>query len=394
LSADRQYHEIASRIVAGEGFFVGEDHFELLGERLTGTDKAYSHRPPLYPYALATLYALFGIAPMVAGAFQALLSSATAVLYFFIGRRVFDERIGFATSLVAALYPYSIGHDVRIVDTATFEFLLAVVVLSMLRLGERPGLGNSILTGLAVGLGILTRPAFLLFLPLLFAPYLLTYRLGPRRIFRLSIPILLAVAVVLSTWLVRNYSIHQRVLLSTYGGWNFLLGNSEVTLEAVRKRSEVDALLAAHLADSSVTLAHLTEAEIDRWLYRQGFDFIRNNPSAFLELLWLKTVNLWNLRLSPPSSSPLRELIYAISYGPILLLSIPGIILSLRSWRRFVVLYLPFVFVTLAYVPFLTFSRYRKPVDMYLVMFASYALMYLYEKFRPRGATPGFRRHA
>lgn len=383
LSADPQYDTIASRIVAGEGYFVGEDHLEGLGKRFTGKDKMYSHRAPLYPYTLAALYQLFGAGPVVAGVFQALLSSATALLFFFIGRRLFNEQIGLAVALVAALYPYSLIHDVRIIDTALFEFLLALVVLSMLRLRERPSLTNSVLTGLVVGLTIHCRSSFILFIPCLFVPYFFAYRFGVGRVLSLAIPIVLTIAIVLSPWLVRNYLIHDRLLLSTYGGWNFFLGNSEVTLQAVRERGEVDGVMADHLRHSSITLAHLTEPEIDRWFYRRGFEFIKNNPATFLELLWVKAVNLWNVRLTPASPSPWREFIYTFSYGTILVLSIPGLIWSFRNWRRFAILYLLFVFFTVAYVPFLTFTRYRKPLDPYLAMFALYTLFCLYEKFRP-----------
>ena len=226
LTADPQYHTIASRIVAGEGYFVGEDHLEGLGKQFTGKDKMYSHRAPLYPYTLAALYQLFGARPLVAGVSQALLSSATVLLFFFIGRRLFNERLGLAVASVAALYPYSIIHDVRIIDTALFEFLLALVVLSMLRLREHPSLTNSVLVGFIVGLAIHCRSSFILFIPFLFVPYLFAYRFGVGRVSRLATPIVLTIGVVLSPWLVRNYLIHDRLLLSTYGGWNFFLGNS------------------------------------------------------------------------------------------------------------------------------------------------------------------------
>ena len=142
--------------------------------------------------------------------------------------------------------------------------------------------------------------------------------------------------------------------------------------------------MADHLRHSSTTLTHLTEPKIDRWFYRRGFEFIRNNPTTFLQLLWIKAVNLWNVRLTPASTSPRREFIYTVSYGTILVLSLPGLLWSFRDWRRFAILYLLFVFFTIAYVPFLTFTRYRKPLDPYLAMFALSTLFCLYEKFRPQ----------
>ena len=75
--------------------------------------------------------------------------------------------------------------------SSLFEFLLALMVLSMLCLRERPSVTNSVLTGLVVGLAILCRSSFILFVPFLFIPYLFVYHFGVGRVLSLAIPILL-----------------------------------------------------------------------------------------------------------------------------------------------------------------------------------------------------------
>jgi len=196
------------------------------------------------------------------------------------------------------------------------------------------------------------------------------YKFSLKQVFRIAILIFLAEIIILSPWLFRNYIIHNEIVLSTYGGWNFLLGNNELTLQEIQNRKEVDKALSNHMSNSLINLEKLTEPEMDKWFYQKGFEFIENNPITFLKLLWLKTINLWSVRLNPPSKSFWKELIYSLSYGAILFFSIPGIWLSFKNWRNFFLVYLLFIYFTISYIPFITLSRYRKPLDPYLAMFA------------------------
>jgi len=384
LGADAQYDLIASNIVSGRGYYIDGNNFEGLDRSFTGKEKIYSFRSPLYPYTLALLYKTFGRAPLTVGIFQALISSLIVLLFFLIGRKLFDERVGLGVALVVALYPYSIQHDIRVFDTALFEFILACLVLSILRMAEKPTILRSILIGFLMGLAIHCRTSFVTFTAFFFLPFLISYKFNPKQVFRITILIILTEMVVLSPWVLRNYFIHDKIVLSTYGGWNFLLGNNATALQKLQNHEEADLALSLNLKNSSTTPANLTETEMDKWFFQKGFEFIKNNPYTFFKLLWVKTINFWNVRLTPPSNSLWKELIYSISYGTILLLSIPGIFLSFKEWRKFFFLYLLFVYFTISFVPFITTSRHRKPLDPYLAMFGVYWIIYLYEKFQQR----------
>jgi len=380
FTTDFQYDLIASNIAAGKGYYIDGDYLEGLGRAFTGREKIYSFRSPLYPYTLAAVYKTFGRDPLAVGIFQALISSLTVLLLFWIGRKFFDEKVGLGAAFVAAIYPYSIYHDVRVFDTFLFELLLGLLILGILRLTESPTPLNGMLTGLLMGLAIHCRSSFATFTAFLFLPFLISYRFRLRQIVRMALPLILAEVLVLSPWLLRNYLIHGKFTLSTYGGWNFLLGNNELTRREILDGGEIDQALSRSLRDSSITLANLTEPEMDRWFYRKGIEFIKSHPGDFLELLWLKTLNLWSIRLNPPTDPPWKGLIYSLSYGTVLFLSLPGIAISLKKWRNFFLLYLLFIYFTVSYVPFITLSRYRKPLDPYLAMFGIYGLIHLYQK--------------
>jgi 4-amino-4-deoxy-L-arabinose transferase-like glycosyltransferase len=380
LGADLQYDRIASNIASGRGYYM-DGNLEGLDQSLHGKEKFYSFRSPLYPYILAGLYTIFGRSVITVGICQALVSSLTVLLLFFIGRKLFDERVGLGTALIAAVYPYGVYHDIRVFDNFLFEFILGLLILSILRLGENPTTLNSILIGLLMGLAILCRSAFVTFTAFFFLPFLISYRFSLKKVLRIAMVIVFVECIVLSPWLLRNYLLHNRIVLSTYGGWNFLLGNNELTFQEVQNRREGDLALSRYLKNSSVTLTHLTESEMDQWFFHKGIEFIKNNPDTFLKLICLKIVNFWNVRLIP-ASSPWKELIYSLSYGTILFLSLPGIVLSLKQWRKFFLIYLLLLYFTVSYIPFAVVSRYRKPVDPYLIMFGIYGVIYLYEKLQ------------
>ena len=61
-------------------------------------------QPPLYPYALGSLFALIGENYYLPRLLQALLGALICVLIYLIGRRIFTTRIGIGAALAAAFY--------------------------------------------------------------------------------------------------------------------------------------------------------------------------------------------------------------------------------------------------------------------------------------------------
>lgn len=372
---EAQYRLIARGIVEGRGFFT--ESIEGLDPERTGVLARFrSFRPPLYPLVLAALQALFGTGDLPVLLFQSVVSALVPALVFLIGYRLFDSRVALLAGLTSAVYPYSLYHDVRPFETPVFEVLLGGLVLLLLKLAARPRLGTALAAGALVGLAIATR-SFLLPFPALIALWLLVGpRLPVRQVAAYTVAIVLVAGLVLTPWIVRNYRIHGAfVPATTYGGWNFYLGNNQFALAAAREGEEVDGRLVGHLNDARVNLAGLTEVELDRWFYRRGGEFVLANPGEALVLFGLKAWNLWTPSLNPPNPRRLINLGHALSYGPILLLGVVGIAASLREPRRYALLYGLFLYFTVAYSVYLTLSRYRKPLDPYLALFAASAAL-------------------
>jgi len=70
----------------------------------------------------------------------------------------------------------------------------------------------------------------------------------------------------------------------------------------------------------------------------------------------------------------LKDWISISSYTPVLLLAVVGIILLARQTRRLLPIYGYFLTFTAVYAVFLPTTRYRLPLDFFLIIFAAYAL--------------------
>jgi 4-amino-4-deoxy-L-arabinose transferase-like glycosyltransferase len=125
---------------------------------------ADSIRPPLVPASAAVMYWLFGrsadIATMINVVYMAIALAAT----YGLGRRWAGRRLGFVSVILLAFFPmfYAMSRHFYL------EFaLMAMVALTVYLLVATDGFqrrGISILFGLSLGLGLLTKRTFAVFL--------------------------------------------------------------------------------------------------------------------------------------------------------------------------------------------------------------------------------------
>jgi hypothetical protein len=127
----------------------------------------------------------------------------------------------------------------------------------------------------------------------------------------------------------------------------------------------------------------LTEAQRvareDQMQYQKGIRFLLESPSRTARLTARKFLQFWTPvpetvtnRESAGSAAVLW--ISILSYSPALLLGLTGMVLSWRSWRTLLPIYAYFATFTVVYSVFLPTTRYRLPLDFFLIIFSAYAL--------------------
>ncbi len=383
--------------------------------------------PPLYSYALAAVYGIFGRGYMQVGLFHIALDVLCIAMLYEIGKRLLPqgEWAGALAGLFYAFYPYLIFQNLTLIDTPFFMFWLHAFVLLMVLLRQRSTLDRrtwliAALGGLVLGLSMLARP---IMPPLaVFAALWFLFRLNLKQAILRLLPVAVISVAVLAPWIIRNFQVFSAfVPMTTTSGANFWQGNSEYTVPYFRAGYDVQ-----WTSPDNLHATDLSSREADAERFTLALQFLRENPSKIPELLWVKFLVHWSIDIAPrlnpaegevprldyegnvipkdgaegelelgglPPGDPVGEYstplfdqigrtIHRFYYGGLFFLALAGIALTLRYWRDVSLLWFVQISMTLIYVFFHPSTRYRVPTDPMLFLFSAYAMMWAWERWQ------------
>jgi 4-amino-4-deoxy-L-arabinose transferase-like glycosyltransferase len=198
------------RIAQGNWLGVGEGPF---------------YQGPAFPYLLGLTFALFGFTLLPVFVLQAVLGSLAAVLISWIGRRLFEPRVGLLAGLLAALSGMLVFFG-AILHSTTLELFLVSGALLLLVVACEEGRGWWGWAGAVAALAALARPNLLIVPP--FVVLALFLRGGDRRAAaRAAGLFVLGFALVIAPVTARNVLVgHQFVVVSSAGPETFRITNS------------------------------------------------------------------------------------------------------------------------------------------------------------------------
>lgn len=332
-----------------------------------------SFRPPLLPVLLAGIYRVAGHSYWVARVVMAVLSAATCVVAMRLARRIFGHSAATATGLMMAAYPKLIYYAAEIVTETPYTLLLVLAMGTLLRAQEGPGsFWRWPAAGALLGLGTLCRSALLGFAPVAF---LWAALVGPRRLKGIGNALLLAggFVLVMAPWWGRNAALHGRfVPATTEGGFTFWVTNNE----------RADGSGHCFFPEDKAPFDGLGEVEIDRRFYQMGWAYVRSHPGRFLQLAATKFLRFWRLwpHASEPSVGLFAAVVAGVSFTPILLLAIGGAVAARARWRELLPIYLLFGYYTLLHMVLMAITRYRLPLEPFLIILAAHALVELWRR--------------
>ena len=359
-----------------------------------------SYRPPMYAFFLIIVYGIFGRSALSVGLSQAMVGTGTCFLVYMIGRKIFNHRVGLVAALLVGIYPYLVYHDVHVNRTVVITFLLAAAILLILKVGERPTRWNILLAGVLIAADALAQPTILAAFPFIALWLLVRYDCRFWAALKVSAGIIAATTLALSPWMVRNYLVHHTtVLVSTEVGRNFWKQHNDYTEQLIRQNLWIDNVPEPDDApglgvegawSQGMTELTISEVELDRWYMAKGWKWVKNNPDGMLRLMWLNLINFWNVRINPYHElaiggrlsfvASLKESVYTISYGFVLVWAIVGVILARNRRGRVLLLLLLFLGYTLIHMVFVGITRYRMPLDPLLCVLAANGVLVLGQK--------------
>ncbi len=188
---------------------------------------------PVYPWIVSILYRVFGIhtvrAFVAAVALNIILSAATCVPIFFIGKKIAGSRVGYGAAWLWAIFPNAILIPYEwIWDTSLSALLMALLLWATLELPDALRWRPWILYGALWGFALMTNPALGSMLPVLLG--WAAYRALRKHQVPLAKPLLaLGIAVLCCVpWSVRNYvTFHKLIPLRSNFALELWAGNND-----------------------------------------------------------------------------------------------------------------------------------------------------------------------
>lgn len=259
-----EYHALAVNL-ATRGTFG-------LAPSAGGSPEPTARRMPLYPLALAGLYAALGVEQglSLAPVLQAGLMVLNVGLVIALARRFFGDGTALLAGVLTCFYHPCLLLPTELLSENLYLPLLLGTLYFLTRETSRPVAQQAVAFGL-LGMLILTRANAVLLVPVA-AVWVWRQKAG-RRWWRG--PLLAGCLILpLVPWWARNASAFDRpVPLSTNGGWNFYLGHNPGYAINPGLGPGTDYAIFDRLRTDG-----LTEPQADRELFRRGWAFCREHP--------------------------------------------------------------------------------------------------------------------
>ncbi len=338
-----QYEALARDLAAGRGWAT---------DAIGPTEMFF--RPPLYPWVVAGLYAIFGPHIGVVQAAQCLLGAGSALLAAALARRLGGATAAWIAGAIVAFHPLLIQQSGELLTEALFVFLYLAALLLFLRAADRPDRENArrpatsaLAAGGVLGLSILCRPTPLALLPILAAALFLWRSrriarsagpppLGAARASRYGPPLratvlyLAGVGLVLAPWQLWMADRQGAgIAVATTSEFTLYLGNAPGWAERVFFRGE-------EAAGQDWDLAHyrMIRERPPGWFAAEARRNIAADPGRFVRLTAIRAGRLAKV-LPDLHAAPGRILFSFVAHTILLPLGLVGLVAALRRREPF-----------------------------------------------------------
>ncbi len=357
---------------------------------------------PLYPYFLAVLerWSLGNV--FFIRLAHIFLGSLNCVLVYLIARQLFSKDVAFLSGILSAASFTLIHYDWLMVPVPLLIFLSLMIVLSFLNIAKIKTWWGWGLLGLLIGIAALGDGKILIFAALALGYMFWKARPVKReKAVKIFLPLVLGVFLVVGLTGLRNKVVGgDWIWISAQNGLSLYVGNN---LNATGVFENPDFIRPTHggqdadqvIAAEAAAKRKLSPAQVVKFWRGQAFAFIQNDPAGYLWLLARKFKLFFTDTEYAYDIDMLlqREWKRYLDINPFLLvfpLALLGIVLARRNRLRketdhINILLLSQLIFTLIF--FLT-DRHRATILPFLIIYESYALVWLIEQARAKRFKP------
>lgn len=351
---------------------------------------------PFYPLFVALSYFLFGSNWFSIALMQSIVNILNAVLISYITLKIFNnQKISIVAFLLFLFYPFYIFGSLSVSDTVFFCFWLALCTYLSIKCSLSGNFWISLAAGCSWGLALLTRFSAISLFPFAFIYFFIN--LPPKKAIRTGIIVLFACLITLAPWVYRNYKLTGKFFITTHGAIEIWLGYNKDSLRVISHNISVDTMKKnltekipelKEIREKDYSAPILREVEEKRIFLKNALNFARSNPWLSIKMMPIKFWKLWTWNYNPVPSSQnsfedlMRRVVYTLSYLPILVLALYGIVLTRHFWRSHSILFLLFFGYSLLHTVVYGFSRLRVPIDQFLIIYSAYTVIYFLKKLK------------
>ena len=331
--------------------------------------------PPLYIFFLAGLYKVFG-SPAAVRLGQALLGAGGCLVLYKIGTRLMGQATGLVAAVILALHPLPAYLAGLHLTENLFLFLLLLVILQALRAAERPTPFAVAALGGLFGLAVLTRAAFLGFLPFILVWAISVW--GGRTLFAYRVFALVAVValLVILPWAIRNYlALGVVVPVQSNGGMVFWAGNNPRSDGQMVWPSRGTWTATALPDDGMYGWRGMNPTEQNRRYVTAAVEWIRQHPRDYVRLLAHKLGRLYGFARAADEQESTVPVPVVVFHLGLLFSALVGLFLTARSWRMLSLVLGLIIFTNAVTLLFSGATRYSVPMLPSVILLAAAALV-------------------
>ncbi|MBU5593262.1 glycosyltransferase family 39 protein [Clostridium sp. MSJ-4] len=346
---------------------------------------------PGISYTLAFFMKIFGRVEgvMAFRIFQGVLQSLSIFIIFFIGRKLFNSRVGFWAAIIDVFYIPEIWATNVILTETIFKFFLVLLIYISIYAIEEKQFKYYIWGGAVWGLATLYRPTIAAFpMVILFMWIYKKYEI--RDMLKFGIVTTVVFAIIMSPWWVRNYKVFGEFIPLTLSSGNPMVEGSYINY---------DESIDYYAPERSDDVIEQNKLYIENVKYRFKHVMLKR-PFAYAKWYFIdKGLTLWTVAFYWKEIWGISRVVVMIYHILILILGIIGMIKYLRKARRSKnissrsydsyslgiyrastkssissgkILFFVLIFFYITHIPYITFSRYGYPTMFIFMIYATY----------------------
>ncbi len=337
---------------------------------------------PGLPFVLAFFMTIFGkFGGIIAfRLFQGVIQTLSILIIFFIGRKLFNSKIGLIAALIDALYIPEIWSTNIILTEAMFKFLLVLLIYICIYAIDTKKTKYYMWGGAVWGITALFRPTISAFPAVVLIMWFhKKYKL--QEMIKYTAITTAVFCAVMSPWWIRNYIAFDRFIPLTLSSGNPLIQGSYINYD-----ESIDYYPWTSV-DDRIEQEHYYKENV-KYRFKH---YMLKRPGAYAKWYFIdKTKELWNAPFYWREIFKVNVYLAGLYHYIIMISSFIGAVFYFKDIRSkkldnmTMIIFWIIAFFAVIHIPYVTFSRYGYPVMAMFILLSSYAIDKLYIKVKDK----------